>query len=325
MTSGDSAPVLRAISDDIEQPGSKNVEGGVQQAPDNCLDRHDWDPIRRIPDEKFKDTVLQFVDFSGDLDHEDVDVVARFEGGYHHIVILHVFNDDVEKDYVVKIPAVGTQSRWCQGDAHNMCAEADLMKYLHEHTDVPVPKVIASEEILDNTLGAPYILMRRVPGVPAYQLWFEDSTRRNHIDASRITADTETRRINFLRSLAQTMAQLRSLKFDRIGMPIFTDGAKQVPPRAVHAFRWKYPNSLTPEDLSSDSQIYKDGPFKSSREYMSAKLDLLWPLDSQALEVLPCETRQMAKGIRKVLKIVVSHPTMIPSQLPIYTPRHRNH
>ena len=207
MTSEDATPVLRAILDDIEQPEPKNVKGGAQQAPDNRLDRHDWDPFRRISDEKFKDTVLQFVDISSDLDHEDVDVIARFEGGYHYIVILRVFNDDIEEDYVVKVPAIGTKSRWCQGDAHNMCAEADLMKYLHEHTDVPVSEVIASEEILDNTLGAPYILMRRVPGVPAYQLWFEDSTRRNHVDASRISADTETKRINFLRSLAQTMAQ----------------------------------------------------------------------------------------------------------------------
>jgi hypothetical protein len=195
-----------------------------------------------------------------------------------------------------------------------MCAEADLMNYHHEYIDIPVPEVIASEEILDNTLGAPYILMKRVPGVPAYQLWFEDSSQRNHIDAGRISADTEAKRINMLRSLAQAMAQLQTLKFDRIGMPIFTDGSKQTPPRAFHRFRWKHPNSFTPEDLSSGSQIYPYGPFKSSSEYMSAKLDLLWPLDSQTLDIISCEARQMAKGIRKMLDIIFSHPTIVNSK-----------
>jgi hypothetical protein len=143
MTSIDSAPVHRGVSDDTSYPETKSkndrsaehtskeeaddsdnsymehdaqlsdedkqnykeqkeeedktthVESGVQRVPDSRLDRHDWEPIRRIPDEKFKDTVLQSVELSGDLDHEDVDIVARFEGGYHHVVILRVFDDNI--------------------------------------------------------------------------------------------------------------------------------------------------------------------------------------------------------------------------------------
>jgi hypothetical protein len=305
------------VNEEVEELKSPvEIAGLTDQACNERLQRHDWAPIRAIPDKKFKKVVLQFVDSSDDLELEDVNVLARFEGGFHHVVILRVFDEITENDYVVKVPAIGTAARWQLGDAHNMCAEADLMTYLYEHTEIPVPEVIASEENLENNLGAPYILMRRVPGDPAYKLWFEDMSCRNHITTSRISPETEAKRINMLRSLATVMAQLQALEFDCIGMPIFTDGSRKQPPRAVHTFRWKPDALLTPEDINSDTQIYEYGPFLSTSEYMSAKLDSRWPLHSAADENFSGGYRELRAGIRKVLDIVFSHPITNTSKSP---------
>ncbi len=215
------------------------------------------------------------------------------------------------------MPAVGTQARWRLGDAHNMAAEAALMRYLFEHTNVPVPEVIASGEDLATTLGAPYILMKHVFGRPAYDIWYDDVSAQNHVTAGRISEETEAKRVNMLRSLAKVMAGLQTMELKDIGMPIFTDGRRRQPPRAVHSYRWKDPYSLTPMDLESDTQLYQYGPFASSIEYMTGNLDTSWPKEnSETLDKLSAESRLLALGIRRVLDIISSHPVIKTSKPP---------
>lgn len=44
------------------------------------LERNDWEAMRQIPDDKFKDVVLQSVDLSGQLERADVDILSRYRG-----------------------------------------------------------------------------------------------------------------------------------------------------------------------------------------------------------------------------------------------------
>jgi hypothetical protein len=163
-------------------------------------DRHDWAPIRAIPDERFKRLALMHIDTNNPLDTNDCIILARFEGGFHHIVMLRLDSKDAMDDYIIKIPAVGTRVRWQEGDALNMNAEAGLMKHLEHHTSIPVPQIVAFDASLHNALEAPYILMKRLPGTPSQQIRYEKPHDRNHVTANQVSEELETKCRNMLRS-----------------------------------------------------------------------------------------------------------------------------
>jgi hypothetical protein len=82
-----------------------------------------------------------------------------------------------------------------------MRCEVALMQFLFKKTKVPVPEIISFEAKLDSRIGAPYILMKRLPGKPAYVSWFEKCKDRNHLSENRVSHETEMMRCNILRSL----------------------------------------------------------------------------------------------------------------------------
>lgn len=223
-------------------------------------------------------------------------------------------NNKRRKHYVVRVPSIGSKDRWREGDAHNMRCEVSLTKYLHLETGAPVPEIVAFNDTLDSIIGAPYILMKRMRGRPAQSIWYDDPANRTYETTSHVTPETEVKRYNFLRSLAYQMAKLETLQFDQIGMPDFTNtlvtGKK---PKITCSYCWKSPYETTSEDLKSDSQIYRYGPFESSKDYMLAKIDTTWPLTPDPdLEEYP-DTQNMLFGIRNILDIIYSHPTIASS------------
>lgn len=103
-------------------------------------------------------------------------MIARFNGGFNHIACISVTvqADRVER-FTVRVPAIGTTSRWQEGDAHNLRCEMALLKHLRQNVpNTPVPDVVAFADTLDTVLGAPFCLMKRLPGKPAHHIWFED-------------------------------------------------------------------------------------------------------------------------------------------------------
>jgi hypothetical protein len=284
------------------------------------LHRHDWDTIRKIPDLKFKQLVLSVINVPNldTLTVDDCQITARFDGGYNHVVFLSVeVQTDRAQHFVVRVPAIGTTSRWQEGDAYNLCYEMALLIYLRENVPrIPIPDVVAFEDKLDTMIGAPFCVMRQLPGKPAHCIWFEDSKNRNFINAGSITAETEVKRCTMLRSLAHTMAELRTLTFDRIGMP------NLVVPQVVgsklevtHSYRWKAPYEMTQADLESDGQVYQYGPFDSSKEYMTAKLESAWSCaPDPELEDDP-DTQNVVRGIRKILDMIYAQPTVASSKI----------
>ena len=278
-----------------------------EQKQKQHVDRHDWEPIRAIHDDLFKHIALTYVDPMRNLELEDCDILVRFEGGFHHVVILRVY-DDTDEDYVIKVPAIGTSSRWQDGDAHNMCAEVELMQHLFKHTSIPVPEIIASDMSIKNELGAPFIMMKRLPGVPSYQLWFENHDDRNYITADCISEETEKKRVNMLRSLAQVMSELQAFSFDGIGMPDFYKTNASGEFQVDSEFRWKHSSEIDYDNLKME-QTYPYGPFTSSKDYMTTRLDALWPVNPP-LEGVYYSDRLIKIGFRKILDIIHAHPTI---------------
>lgn len=81
-------------------------------------------------------------------------------------------------------------------------SEIVTVRYLRSHTDIPVPEVYHHDLDLDNTVGAPYVLMERIPGQNLYQIW--DDLPLDHKKAA-------------LSQITSVIIQFASLRFDKIG------------------------------------------------------------------------------------------------------------
>ncbi|KAF1923703.1 uncharacterized protein M421DRAFT_74579 [Didymella exigua CBS 183.55] len=281
-------------------------------------ERHQWDVIELITDgslrQLLRDSINQKPNRNVSLD--DCSIESRFRGGYNHIVMMAAVVNKRVKRYVVRIPAIGTKARWREGDAHNMRCEVSLTKYLNIERVVPVPKIVAFNNTLETIIGAPYILMKQMRGRPAQMIWYDQPGNRTYETTSNVTPETEIKRLIFLRSLAFQMSKLEYLRFDKIGMPDFTDTLiTDAKPNVTCAYRWKSPYEMKPEDLESDEQIFKYGPFDSSQEYMTAGIDTKWPsTHSPDFDEYP-DTENMIFGVRKLLNILYSHPLIATSTI----------
>ena len=138
-----------------------------------ALERHDWPTIEKIPDDSFKQLQQTEINkkVTRNVSLKDCTIEQRFHGGFNHIVLLSMAIDKRLKDYVIRVPANGVKSRWLVGDAHNMRCKVALTMCLRLEIGVPVPRVVAFDESLDSTVGALYILMKRMRGRPARNVW----------------------------------------------------------------------------------------------------------------------------------------------------------
>jgi hypothetical protein len=302
-------------NDDTSIP--RTAVSGVSEE-ETALDRHQWEVIEEITDESLKQLLRDAINQkpTHNIGLDDCSIESRFRGGYNHIVMMSAVINKRVKQYVVRIPAIGTKSRWREGDAHNMRCEVSLTKYLQIERLVPVPKIVAFNTTLHTVISAPFILMKLMRGRPAQMIWYDEPGNRTYETTSKVTPETEARRRNFLHSLAFQMSKLEYLRFDKIGMPDFTDTLNtDAKPKVTCSYRWKSPYEMKPEDLESDDQIYRYGPFDSSQDYMTAGTDTKWPnTHTSDFDEYP-DTENMFFGIRKVLDILYAHPLIATSTI----------
>lgn len=81
-------------------------------------------------------------------------------------------------------------------------SEIATAKYLKHFTEIPVPEIYYYDLDPDNYIGAPFVLMERMPGRHLYKLWGNLSLENKKSALSQI---------------ASVIAQLSSPKFDHIG------------------------------------------------------------------------------------------------------------
>jgi hypothetical protein len=139
------------------------------------VSRHDWDKIRAIPDSNFQEllhAVITKYDVTNRLHVPKLTLAQcrvnqRMDGGFHHVVFMAMVRGDIWESwterFIFRIPAISTSARWQPGDEHNLRCEVSLMKWLHQNTTVPVPEIIDAAVSLESPIGAPYVLVSRLP------------------------------------------------------------------------------------------------------------------------------------------------------------------
>lgn len=297
-------------SDDTDSDSGDDSDDSDDDDIHKELERQDWEPIRAIADVEFKQLLLKWVDPYHTLPPDACRITQRTEGAYHHVVFVKLNKGALQEHYIIKVPAVGTAARWQQGDAHNLRCEADLMLHIRRNTSVPVAEVLAYEDSPENALGAPYILMKQLPGEPANKIWFEEESDDPFVEfmkANCPSKQTEQKRRTFLHSLARLMAELQTLEFDKIGMLNFDLPG---PPIITHAFHWTHHTRLNHRNINIDGALFKIGPFNSSKGFVTAKLERMWPSDLDP----SFPHGALALGVRKVLDIVFSTPVISSSK-----------
>ncbi|KAF1835313.1 hypothetical protein BDW02DRAFT_548549 [Decorospora gaudefroyi] len=260
----------------------------------NPYDRRDFATIRTIPTGVLETFVLTLLYSPADTRiQRTCRVTQRKEGSFHHAVFLTITerpspSGHPDQDLILKIPAHGTRDKWCAQDAYMMANEANIMRLIRHTTSCPVPQVLAFDWTLNNGIRAPYILMTKLNGIPAVDVWLGQPYKRIpkptlHLHADNAAPGLEKKRVTFLRSLARAMSQLAPLEFDQIGIPVFSDGAQKMEFLSVgEAWRWHSRRDM--QDLIAS------GPFDSSAEFFCTAL---------------AEICESDRGVRKVMDIVL--------------------
>jgi aminoglycoside phosphotransferase (APT) family kinase protein len=272
---------------DVEEDDDSDsvYDDGQPQAP-----RCDWKAIRAISDEQIKNLAQKHLAAEGDLQ-----VTSRTCGTYHFVAfITSVDTTRPSKEWVIRIPAHGTASHWTPEDAYMLEREVQLVEHIRKNTKAPVSQIFAYSSDCNNELGSPFMLMSKLPGKSAYEVWFEGPY--NPMYAFR-TADvpsvsTEKKRINFLRSLARTMTEVQKLSFDRIGMPQISEDGQTI--SVGPSYTWLEENQDEAAERRASS---------TTRMYANVGLAKNFKVDPRAEQ----DTAYLRNaGIRKVLNIIFS-------------------
>ena len=137
---------------------------------------------------------------------------------------------------------------------HKTLSEVATLDYVRQHTDIPVPKVVAFDASNDNELGFEWILMEKMPGKPLAENWRTMSW---------------TAKETLVRRLALYAAQLFRKKFDLIG-GLYHKQSYSITSKTS----FKIDRIVSPQFFWADhvKQDVPRGPFKSSYDWLFARL-----------------------------------------------------
>ncbi|OWT43353.1 hypothetical protein VFPPC_17484 [Pochonia chlamydosporia 170] len=137
-------------------------------------------------------------------------------GAFNWAIFLE-FDDGVE--WVFRAPcSLYSMSRRITGRL--IASEAATLKYIREHTSIPVPDVFHYSPYYDNDIGIPYILMSKAAGQPLAQYEWPTHAhqlpgRNGFVTPARKLTDKEKQKI--MHQLGRYARELFSLCFPTIG------------------------------------------------------------------------------------------------------------
>ena len=270
---------------DVKEDVDSVYDDGQPQAP-----RCDWKAIRAISDEQIKNVVRKHLAAEGDLQ-----VNSRTCGTYHLVAfITSVDATRSSKEWVIRIPAHGIASHWTPEDTYMLEREVQLVEHVRKNTKAPVPRIFAYSSDCNNELGSPFMLMSKLPGKCAYEIWFEGPYNRKYAfrTADVPSVSTEKKRVNFLRSLARTMTEVQKVSFDKIGMPQISEDGQTI--SVGPSYTWLEDNQDEAAERRASS---------TTRMYANVGLAKNFKVDPRAKQDI---AHLRNAGIRKVLNIIFS-------------------
>ncbi|PSN71751.1 hypothetical protein BS50DRAFT_583392 [Corynespora cassiicola Philippines] len=295
--------VIDSGDQDIDGESNWELHQSEEQSPlDHPLERRNWIYVKMISNSDIKSLFHYILTEQLGLYLVGFAVISRVEGSFHHVRIVRVKIRGVgpHQDYVIKIPAHA--ANWQKEDGYMLRNEAELMRYIRRHTTVPVPEVIAYDATEFNRIRAPYIIMKKLPGRSAYEFLHglsQDVDMEFNSDTESASDIAERKRINFIKSLAATMAQLDKLKFDKIGIPDFTQASRDAEFKMGPCYRW--------HSMAAFKEMKPFGPFSSAEEFFRKGLDEVWDIETLLTQVEPSSAnRAKCASIRKIYEIILS-------------------
>ncbi|KAF2875182.1 kinase-like domain-containing protein [Massariosphaeria phaeospora] len=94
-----------------------------------------------------------------------VNAIEKMEGGFSKALLLRK-EDGSEIIAKIPFPIAGPPK-------YTTAAEVAVLQYLHAHTQIPVPKVLAWSSDPSNPVGAEYIIMEKASGIQLFKRWGE--------------------------------------------------------------------------------------------------------------------------------------------------------
>ncbi|KAB8275285.1 kinase-like domain-containing protein [Aspergillus minisclerotigenes] len=89
--------------------------------------------------------------------------IEKMEGGFCKALLMRKADGS---EIVTKLP-----SKLAGPPKYSTVSEVATLKYVQQHTSIPVPRVLAWECDSSNSVGSEYILMEKAPGVQLYLKW----------------------------------------------------------------------------------------------------------------------------------------------------------
>ncbi|KAF1962211.1 hypothetical protein CC80DRAFT_435048 [Byssothecium circinans] len=111
--------------------------------------------------------------------HSPVKAIEKMEGGFSKAMLLQ---KEDGSEVIAKIPFSITGP-----PKYTTASEVAVLKYLHAHTKIPVPKVLAWSSDASNPIGAEYIIMEKASGTQLFNKWGEMSEHDKFLFVKQIT------------------------------------------------------------------------------------------------------------------------------------------
>ncbi|KAL8649349.1 MAG: hypothetical protein Q9210_004458 [Variospora velana] len=206
-------------------------------------------------------------------------IMSPLHGSYNILFPIQ-FRDRVQ--WLLKIPANGSNDQWDEASAEAHTSEAMTMKFIYNNSPVPVPRIYSFDSTANNLLKCPYMLLERIKGKSPFYGWFykqsPDRFRQKLID-----------------EVAHAMVKLSVFNFPKVGALQFDSDGKVVsvgPYRKVDHFAPYHRKKLGQDSVTTFSQ---HGPFTDPRDYF------LTSLDREDASKSSCELQ----GQRKLLRLFI--------------------
>ncbi|EPQ52154.1 kinase-like protein [Gloeophyllum trabeum ATCC 11539] len=173
--------------------------------------------------------------------------VERHKQGSHHMTYIVTLESGIKRLVRVSYPFLRDYGSGIVPPS-KMKSEVATMKYVREHTRIPVPEVLHYDGDEDGSVGAEWMVLEFINGLSLYHLWPDMSC-----DSRRAVAH----------SLANVFHQLLALRFNNIGSLQENEGGEiSVGPMTF------MPSNNTHHTAPPDST--KCGPFVSIKQWILA-------------------------------------------------------